>query len=185
MRTLLRLTDEPRAVKRGGSSDAVGIACRRRQRVWAAHTIAMTAHRARRDGVLTIDKREHGSDIAHHGRDGHLGAYRTHTCVLCAALLEHVWPKNRVPPGAVVQVGQQHVVANSGETPHHVPELLADTIGIHQKEHGGIWPAPFGTADKGFHQAVCRRDVHSRFDHRMGSSALGPSPRWPRHAPQV
>src|SRR2546422_9573663 len=101
MRTLLCLTDEPRAVKRGSSSDAVGIACRRRQRVRAAHTIAMTAHRARRDGVLTIDKREHGSDIAHHRRDGHLCAYRTHTCVLCAAPLGHISPKNCVPPRAV------------------------------------------------------------------------------------
>src|SRR6266705_1056263 len=110
MRTLLCLTDEPRAVKRGSSSDAVGIACCGRQRVRAAHTIAMTAHRALHDGVLTIDKREHGSDIAHHRRDGHLGAYRTHTCVLCAALLDHVWPKNRVSPGAVVQVGQQYIV---------------------------------------------------------------------------
>src|SRR2546425_6554312 len=154
MWTLLRVADEPCAVKRGGSSDAVGIACRCRQRVWATHTIAMTAHRAGRDGVLTIDKREYGRDITHHRRDGHLGAYRTHTCALCAAFLEHVWPKNRVPPGAVVQVGQQHVVADGREPARHVPELLADAGGIHQEEHGGARPAPVGMADKGFHLAV-------------------------------
>ena len=100
-----------------------------------------------------------------------LGAYRTHTCVLCAALLEHVWPKNRVPPGAVVQVGQQHVVADGREPARHVPELLADAGGIHQEEHGGKRASPFGTADKGFHLAVFCVDVHSLFNHLLGSSA--------------
>src|SRR5712691_1446980 len=102
MWALLRLADQPGPVKRRGSSNATGIARRRRQRVGTAHTVAMAAHRARCHRLLPIDKREHGSDILHHRRDRHRGAYRAHACMLRAARLADVWPKDRVPPRAVV-----------------------------------------------------------------------------------
>src|SRR4030095_10908928 len=71
MRALLRLADQPGPVKRRGSSNAVGIARRCRQRVGTAHTVAMAARSTWRHCLLPIDKREHGGDILHHRRDRH------------------------------------------------------------------------------------------------------------------
>jgi kynureninase len=92
--------------------DAVGVAGRRGSCVGATHTVAMAADRAPHDGILPIDTRQHGRDIAHHRRDRHRDTDRVHAGVLRATLLHHGWPEDRVAPGAVVQVGQQHVVAN-------------------------------------------------------------------------
>jgi hypothetical protein len=80
---------------------------------------------------LSLGKREHGRDVVHHRRERHLGAHRAHALMLGAAVLEHLWPVDRVAPGAVIEVGEQDIVADGGEPPRHVAQLLADAGGVH------------------------------------------------------
>jgi hypothetical protein len=118
---------------------------------------------------LVIDKRQHGGDIVHHRRDRHLGPHRAHARAIRTPLVQHVGAENRIPPGAIIEVGQEHVVADGREPARHIAEFLADTGCIHQEEDGGKRPAALGTTDKGFHRAVCRGDVQRLFDHLLGS----------------
>jgi hypothetical protein len=132
MRALLRLTDQPGAVIRSGRSDAVGIARRSRQGVGTAHTVAVATHRTPLDLALVIDKRDHGSHIFHHRRDGHLGSDRTHPRVLRAARFHGFRAKKRISSGAVVEVGQQHVIADRRDAARHIAQFLTHAMRIHQ-----------------------------------------------------
>jgi hypothetical protein len=49
------------------------------------------------------------------GGNGHLGTDSPHALRLGAAFLEHIRPKNRVAPGTIVEIGQQHIIANRAE----------------------------------------------------------------------
>jgi hypothetical protein len=116
-------------------------------------------------GGLTIDEGEHCAHIVHHRRDGHLRAHRPHAFTLRAALLEHIGAKDRVAAGAVIQVGQQHVVADRAEAARHVPQFLADAWRIHQHEHGWERTATVRMADECLHRASLGRDGQGLFDH--------------------
>src|SRR6516162_10978097 len=174
VRTFLSVADEPSPVKRGGSSDPIRIARCSCQSVGAAHAVTVTSHWPSLYLALTIDISEHSGDVVHDRGNGHFGADSPHAVALHAALLEHVRPKNRVASGAVVEVGQQHVVADRAEAAGHVPELFANAWGVHQQKHRRERAAPLGTADKGLHLTGGGRDVQSLFDHPRRSSNSGP-----------
>jgi hypothetical protein len=120
--------------------------------------------------ALSIDISEHRSNITHDRGSGHLGADSPHALALRAALLEDVRPKNRVTSGAVVEIGQQHVIAHRAETAGHVPELFANARRVHQQKHSRESAAPLGTADKDLHLTGDGRDVQRLFDHLERSS---------------
>ena len=158
MRALLGVADQPGAVERGGGGDAVGIAGRGGQRIGAAHAVAM----APTGPGFTASCRSTNASMAATSSitGGIVILVRPRACVVARGCPPRdVRPEDRVPPGAVIQVGQQHVVADGREPARHVPQLLADAVRIHQEQHGGIRPAPLGMADEGLHRAVFGGDI--------------------------
>jgi hypothetical protein len=130
----------------------------------------MAADWAFLDLVLPIGEGEHRSDIVHYWRNGHLSADGAHTLVLGAALLVDTRAKDRVATRAVVQIGQQHVIADRGEPARHILQLLADTVRVHQQEDGWRRSVALWMADEGLHLAALGRDVQRCFDHGRVSS---------------
>ena len=131
--------------------------------------------------VLSIDKGEHRGYVVHDRRNGHLGADGPHAAVLGAALLLHIGSIDRIAARAVIEIGQQHVIADGAEPARHVLELLADTVRVHQKEDGRRWSVAFGMADEGLHLAVFGRDFQRLFDQLVSprspiSSSSMPTP---------
>ena len=165
VRALDRVAHQPGAVERGGGGDAVGIARGGGQRIGPAHAIAVGADRALLRLLLLVGKGDQGGDVVHHRRDRHLGAHRPHAGLLGAALLQHVGAVLGVLAGAVIEVGQQHVVAHRRQPAGHVVELLADAGRVHQEQHRRVRPAPFRMANEGFDGAVLGRDIQNLLDH--------------------
>ena len=182
MRALHRIADQPGAVERGGGSDALGVARGGGERVRPAHAITVRADRAGLGTVLTIEKRQHGGHVIHHRRDRHFGPHRAHALMLRAAMLEHLRPVDRVAPGAVVEIGQQHAVADRREPPRHVAQLIADAGRVHQEEHGRMHAA-LGPTDEGFHRPVTGGDVKGLLDHVW--SSLRARARLARRRPRI
>ena len=84
--------------------------------------------------ALPVDKSEQRGKVVHDRGNGHLGADRPHAIALCAAVLEHARPENRVAASAVIEVGQNYVITDCREPACHVPEFFADPRGIHQQK---------------------------------------------------
>ena len=110
-------------------------------------------------------KIQHRADIVHHRRDRHLGAHRAHAGLLGRALFQHVGAVDRVAPGTVIEVGEEHVVSDSREPARHHAQLLADAGRIHHQEHRWIRAATLGMDDERLHRAVVGGDVEGLFDH--------------------
>ena len=165
MRALFCVADEPGAVKRRRSRDAVGKTRRGGERKGAAHAIAVHPDRAGLGRTLRVGKGDHRRDVVHDRRDRHLGAHPSHPLALGAALLEHVGPKNRIAAGAMVEIGQQHVIADRRQPTRHVAQFLADARRVHQQQYRRIRAAAFRVVDEGFHLPRpwwrCPRSVRS------------------------
>src|ERR1700730_6063643 len=128
MRALFGVADEPGTVERGGCGDVLGKARRGRQGIGAAHAIAVTSDFPLLYLPLPVDRIQHRGNVFHDRGNSHLGADRPHAVALGAALFEHAWPENRVAAGAVIEGGQQHVIADSGRPARHVAEFFADAL---------------------------------------------------------
>jgi hypothetical protein len=109
--------------------------------------------------ALPIGVSEHCGNVAHDRGNGHLGAHGPHALALGAALLEHIRPKNRIAAGAVVEIGQQHVIADRVKATGHVPELFGNARRVHQQEYRRERAAVLGMADKRLHLTGGRTDV--------------------------
>jgi hypothetical protein len=90
--------------------------------------------------------------------------------VLGAALLVDIRSVDRVATRAVVEIGQQHVIADRGEPARHILQLLANAVRVHQEEDGRGRSVALGMADEGLHLAVLGRDVQRLFDQGRVSS---------------
>ncbi len=174
MRALLGVADEPGAVKGRRCGDPVGKARRRGERIGSAHAIAVGPDRAGLRLAVAVGEVEHRGDVVHHRRDRHPGAHRPHPLALGAPRLEHVGPEDRVAAGAVVEVGQQHKIADRRQPARHVAQLLADAGRVHQQQRRRKRPAALGPADKGLHRAVPGGDVQGVLDHRLLLIVTGP-----------
>src|SRR5689334_2478344 len=97
----------------------------------------MAAGRALLHLTLLLDKCEDRGEVIHHRWNGHLGANGTHALVLGAALLLHARSIDRVTTRAVVEIGQQHIIADGAEPARYILELLANTVRVHQQEYSG------------------------------------------------
>ena len=85
--------------------------------------------------------------------------------MLGAAMSQDVGAVDRVAPGPVIQVRQQHVIADRAEPARHVAQFLADPRRVHQQQHRRIRLAALGMADEGLHRAILGRDVQRLFEH--------------------
>jgi hypothetical protein len=65
----------------------------------------------------------------------------------------------------VVEVGQDDEVADRGEPPRHVAQLVAPARRIHVEEDDRERAALFGMDDEAVHRAVRGGDVERLFDH--------------------
>src|SRR5947209_7721132 len=130
----------------------------------------MAADRPLLDVLLLLGKCDHSADVVHDRGNGHVGTDGSHSLVLGAALFLHIWSIDRIAAGAVIEIGQQHVIADCTEPPRHILELLADTVGVHQEEDGRKRSVALGMADEGLHRAVFSGDVQLLLDHRHASS---------------
>ena len=79
---------------------------------------------------------------------------------------------------AVVEVGEHDEVADGGDAPRHVVQLLALAGRVHVEEHDRERPALVGVGDEGVHRAVGRPDVELAVDHACLLWALS------KHEPQ-
>ena len=84
---------------------------------------------------------------------------------LGAAFVKHVGSVDRVAPGAVIEIGQQHVIADAREPARHVAQFIANARRIHQHQHHRQRPAVVGPHCVGVHRAILRGDIQLAFDH--------------------
>src|SRR5690349_10249607 len=140
----------------------------------------MTVDRPLLHLTLLLDKCEDRGEVIHHRRNGHLGPNGTHALMLRTALLLHARSIDRVTTCAVVEIGQQHVIADRSEPARHILELLANAVRVHQQEDSGERAVALGMADESLHLAVFGRDVQGLFDHG-GVFPVGRFRVWPLH----
>ena len=72
---------------------------------------------------------------------------------------------HEVADGAVVQVGQQHIIAGLRNTPADLPKTFANAGRVHQHQHDRQRPAVVRPDAVGVHGAIGRGNIECAFNH--------------------
>jgi len=73
--------------------------------------------------------------------------------------------KDKLPSLAVIEVGEYHIVADSGDSPRHIVQLLPFARRIHIEHHDGKGATFVRMSNEGIHGAVLGLDIDMVFYH--------------------
>ena len=128
---------EAGAMERSGGGDAVGKRPGGGEGEGTAHAVADAADFRTEDGGLAIEETQEGGSVFHDQAVVD-GFHALHPAVAIRAFLEGGGEVERQRgAGAVVEIGQEDVVAGGREPFGHGAECRADAEGIHVDDHGG------------------------------------------------
>ena len=164
MRAVGLVGREMRAVDRSRRLHAIRKMRRRVDRVAAAHAVADGADDFRVRRFLRLGIGEQGLGVFHH----HGNVDRVHEAEHPLALGRFRIRRDRSQlhdAGAVIHIGQHHVITRGAEPPRHVTQFLADCGSVHVEDDDRKRPAAFGMGDEGGGLAVLGRNIDLLVDH--------------------
>ena len=152
------------AVDRGGGLHPIGKMRRGVDRISAAHAVADRTDEVVARGGLAIGIGEQRPRILHHQGNVDRGHQFEHPLALRRLRVRRQRPKLH-HAGAVIQIGQHHIIARSREPACHVAQFLADRRRIHVEQDDGMRTAALGMADEGGGVAVLGGNFDLLVDH--------------------
>ncbi len=164
---------ETRAVDRGRGFHLTRKMRRRVDGIATAHAVADRADNVGARGGLGGGVSEQRFGILHH----HGNVDRVHEPEHPLALGRFRVRRDRPDlhhAGAVIHVGQHHVIARSGEPPRHVAKFLADRGCVHVEQDDRKRSAALGMGDEGGGLAVLGLNVDLLVDHGVSLCFLFP-----------
>ncbi len=164
MRAVGLVGRELHAVDRCRRLDAIGEVRRCVDCIAAAHAVADGADDPSVRGLLGFGISEQGLGVFHDQRNGQRVHQLEHLLALGRFRIGIDRPELH-DAGAVIHVGQHHVIARCSEPARHVAQLHADRRRVHVEDDDRKRPAAFGVGDEGGGLAVLGRNVELLVDH--------------------
>ncbi len=164
MRTVGLVGCQMRAVDRGRGLHLIRKMRRRVDRVAAAHAIANGADDGGVRSLLCRGVSQQGLGVFHHHRNVDRVHVAEHLFAFGCVGVRRDRPDLH-DAGAVIHVGQHHVIARGGEPSRHVAQFLADRGRVHVEQNDRKRSAAFGMGDESGGLAVLGRNIDLLVDH--------------------
>ena len=155
-----RVSVQAHPVETGRGCDAIRVVGSRPDGEWSTHAVPHATGNSGQCGGVDIGVVEQGTHIARH----HAVPQSTHQLGHASERFAAREVEFELPCGAVVQVGQHHVIATLGDGARHGVQQWPLAGRIHEEQHHRPGAVTDGMHHEGAHLAFTRGDVGLSFD---------------------